>query len=459
VLAGKYKLVRVVGEGGMGVVYECEHIRMRQRMAIKMLLPDTVDHPDVIARFEREARASSGLRSRHAARVTDVDQTPDGLTYMVMEFLDGMDLGDLLAERGKVPAPDAVDYVLQACVAIIEAHDLGIVHRDLKPGNLFLANGPDGRIIKLLDFGISKVTDDASRLTTAESMMGTPLYMSPEQIRSARDVDARTDIWSLGVILYELLTGDVPFNGTTTQVAAAIVTDLVPPMGSEHGVPPGLSSVVMGALVKDPNARFQSVRELGAALLPFAAPSSTGVVAMDAALRQSQGPLSAAAPGAALPRTAATQHPATLVDPPRRTHVIAILGGILLGVAVLTGIGVAVALKARATRPDARPDPSLGVSTQPSAATLLATVSAPSSTTAASPTTSSLVVEGPVPATSASSGPTSVSSTGRPVTSSRGPKGAGSAPSTQGGTQGNTRVPTATPAATPAASVELPPHL
>jgi serine/threonine-protein kinase len=276
VIAGKYEILRVVGEGGMGVVFEGVHVKMRQRVAIKMLLPDTLSLPDVVARFEREARASGQLRSRHAARVMDVDQTPDGIPYMVMEFLEGDDLGTQIDTRGKIPVAESVDYLLQACVAIDEAHAAGIVHRDLKPSNLFLARGPEGAIVKLLDFGISKVTTEADRLTSAESVMGTPLYMSPEQVRSARNVDERTDIWSLGVILYELLSGTTPFSGTTTQVAAAVVTDDVPPILVDHGAPPALQEIVLRALQRDRTRRQSSARELASALLPFADPSSTG---------------------------------------------------------------------------------------------------------------------------------------------------------------------------------------
>ncbi len=337
VLSGKYKLVRVIGEGGMGVVYEGEHIRIGQRVAIKMLLAETPDQTDLVARFEREARASARLKSRHSARVTDVDQTPDGLTYMVMELLHGCDLGVVLDERTKLPVPEALDYVLQACAAIIEAHDLGIVHRDLKPANLFLSNGPDGTVVKLLDFGISKLTDEASKLTSAESIMGTPLYMSPEQIRSARDVDARTDIWSIGILLYELLSGDAPFSGTTTQVAAAIVTDEIPATLVGHGVPPELQAVVLRALTKDRNLRIQTARELAVALLPFVSPSSMGAQAIEATLRQSLGPTSVVAPSS---RSGSTLIPTTekALGPKRATSRVAM--GFVIGAAALAAAAV-----------------------------------------------------------------------------------------------------------------------
>ncbi len=340
VLGEKYKLLRIIGEGGMGVVYEGEHVRMGQRVAIKMLLPETIDQADVVKRFDREARAAARLKSRHAARVTDVDHTPDGLPYMVMELLHGSDLGDILADRIKLPGTEAVDYMLQACAAIIEAHDLGIVHRDLKPANLFLSDGPDGQIVKLLDFGISKVTGETSKLTSAESMMGTPLYMSPEQIRSARDVDARTDVWSLGVILYELLSGDAPFTGTTTQVAAAIVTDDVPPILTAHGVSPQLQAVVLRALTKDRNTRTQSARDFAAALLPFALPSSTGAQAIEGALRSSVGAVAGASLAPPPSRSASTLNPTTEKKLSARSATSRVAMGLVIGASALAAAAV-----------------------------------------------------------------------------------------------------------------------
>ena len=197
VIAGKYAIVRVLGEGGMGIVYEATHLKLRQRVAVKMLQREMLDHEIIVNRFEREARAAGQLRNRHTARVMDVDITADGLPYMVIEFLEGTDLDAELGRRGRFTVQEAVDFVLQACSAMIEAHQLGIVHRDLKPANLFLAVDGDARIIKVLDFGISKVPNEGegdSKLTTPDSVMGTALYMSPEQVRSTGTVDARSDI-------------------------------------------------------------------------------------------------------------------------------------------------------------------------------------------------------------------------------------------------------------------------
>ena len=280
VVAGKYTVVRVVGEGGMGIVYEATHQRLRQRVALKMLLPSMLENEVFVSRFEREARAAAQLRGRHCARVMDVDVTADGLPYIVMDFLKGHDLQIEIERRGWLPIAEAVDYVLQACAAMVEAHQVGIIHRDLKPSNLFLereSDGADVYVVKVLDFGISKVGDDAdSRLTDADAVMGTALYMSPEQVKASRTVDARADIWALGVILYEALSGRVPWTGSTPQVAAMIVTEDAPDLQSFRQVPPGLAAIVHRCLQRDPNERFQDVKALASALAPFALPGSAG---------------------------------------------------------------------------------------------------------------------------------------------------------------------------------------
>ncbi len=270
VFVGKYRLDRIIGEGGMGVVFEAVHLRLRQRVAIKMLQPHVLGDPEFVARFEREARAVATLESPNVAKVLDVDTSPEGLPFMVIEFLEGDDLADELERRGKLPTEEAVALVMEACVPIAQAHALGIVHRDLKPSNLFLATKGRERVLNLLDFGISKVTSDAeSKLTS--TALGTPDYMSPEQIRQSSDVDARADIWSLGIILYELLTGVTPFTGHPSAVIAAITADPIPPPRSlREDIPGGLEKVILRALEKDPRNRFPDIRSLSIALAPFA---------------------------------------------------------------------------------------------------------------------------------------------------------------------------------------------
>jgi serine/threonine-protein kinase len=270
----------------MGVVYEALHLRLRQRVAIKMLLPEMMSVPDVVSRFEREARAAGQLRGENAARVLDVEATAAGVPYMVMEFLDGHDLSDQIVRQGQLEIPQAVDYVLQACSAMREAHRLGIVHRDLKPSNLFLAKVEGRWVIKVLDFGISKVEDDReARVTGTQATVGTPLYMSPEQIRSAKHVDPRTDIWSLGIILYELLAGKTPYEGSTTAAAVAICVDAVPSLRAVRpDVPPLLEEVILKALAKERNDRFPTVEALASALAPFAGPSGVAMMASQPSL-------------------------------------------------------------------------------------------------------------------------------------------------------------------------------
>ncbi|MCC6901004.1 MAG: serine/threonine protein kinase [Polyangiaceae bacterium] len=272
-LAGKYEILRRVGEGGMGVVYEALHQRLGERVAIKLLREQDRQSTEVVARFEREARMAAKLKSANVARIHDVDTMPDGTPFIVMEFLEGRDLDMELARRGPLPILEGVDYVLQACSAVQEAHERGIIHRDLKPHNLFLCGEGRDRRIKLLDFGISKLTEADSSVTATRSALGTPLYMSPEQIRSSRRADARSDIWSLGVILYEVLTGTTPFTGeSATAVVAAITADPVQsPREHRSELPDALVRVMLRALEKDPDRRFQTVSEMAAELAPFSA--------------------------------------------------------------------------------------------------------------------------------------------------------------------------------------------
>ena len=208
-LAGKYRVERVLGAGGMGVVVLARHVQLDQLVALKFLLAQSLTNPKVVARFEREARAVVKLKSEHVARVLDVGTMEAGAPYIVMEYLEGEDLSQTVERRGPLPVAEAVDYLLQACEALAEAHGMGIVHRDLKPGNLFLTRRVDGKsLVKVLDFGISKLEGGREdlALTQPAEVVGSPKYMSPEQLRASRLADARSDIWSLGVILYELIT-------------------------------------------------------------------------------------------------------------------------------------------------------------------------------------------------------------------------------------------------------------
>ena len=420
-LAGKYQLIRKLGEGGMGVVYEAMHTRIQQRVAIKMLLPEVLELPEVVPRFEREARAAGKLRSDNTARVLDVDLSENGLPYMVMEYLDGVDLGHMLEKQGALPITDAVDYVLQACNAMAEAHAEGVIHRDLKPSNLFVTNA--GRKVKVLDFGISKLENDKeARVTATQAVVGTPLYMSPEQVRSAKHVDARTDIWSLGIILYELVTGRTPFEGSTTAAAAAICIDNPPPIAQfRQGVPPDLEHAILVALQKEPSARFANVQLLAQAIAPFGSgaivapdtapvafpvpsqsnprmpsiPSRPDVLGSAATLHQSD-------PGSTGPRSAANPHTlpgwATHSSPGKRRsntiRAVVITAVVMLVAFIAIGVGLThhktpePAVTAEHTTPTTTaPTAPTAPAMMTATATETATVTAPMTTSGSSPTT------------------------------------------------------------------------
>ncbi len=277
VIAGKYRIEHLLGQGGMGVVLAGRHVHLEERVAIKLMLSEAAFNNEAVARFLREARAAARLESAHVARVSDVGTLADGRPYMVMEYLDGADLSQVLAQQGPLPIQDAVDYLLQASEAIAEAHSIGIVHRDLKPSNLFLTRRRDRTPhVKVLDFGISKVANVAgsadSAMTRTSAMMGSPLYMSPEQMTSVRDVDGRADIWALGIILYELLSGRPPFEGESLpQVCAAVLQGQAASLLSlRRDVPPELDAVVARCLAKTASHRFQDIAALAIALRPFA---------------------------------------------------------------------------------------------------------------------------------------------------------------------------------------------
>jgi serine/threonine-protein kinase len=255
----------------MGVVFAARQEELNRGVAIKFLLPSAVSSAEAVARFYREAQAAAALQSEHATHVYDVGHLDTGEPYFVMELLQGEDLDAMLERRGRLAPAEAVDIVAQACDAIAEAHSVGIVHRDLKPSNIFLAQRSGGAImVKVLDFGISKATigGDATPLTASASLMGSPFYMSPEQVREARTVDGRTDIWSLGIVLYELLTGQAPFAADAFGEICAQILTMHPanPRLTRPEVPEHLDAAVMRCLRKDPAQRFATVGELAAAL-------------------------------------------------------------------------------------------------------------------------------------------------------------------------------------------------
>ena len=269
ILDGKFRVDDIVGRGGMGTVYRAQHLALHEPVAIKVLHADAAADDEILTRFLREAQWAAKLRSEHVARIHDVGTTAEGLPYMVMELLEGADLGQLVEQNGALYPPIAVDLVLQACDALVEAHSLGIVHRDIKPTNLFVSYRPDHTaIVKVLDFGISKAAAGSDlSLTQTQSMLGTPAYMSPEQMRSARDVDQRTDIWSLGTVLYELVEARRPFQAESfSEMCVMVAVDPPQPLTNA----PELTEIITRCLEKAPAQRYANVAELMAALAPFA---------------------------------------------------------------------------------------------------------------------------------------------------------------------------------------------
>ncbi|MEI9952972.1 MAG: serine/threonine-protein kinase [Pseudomonadota bacterium] len=277
IVGNKYRVDGCLGEGGMGVVLSATHLELDAPVAIKVVREEFAGSRDIVERVLFEARAVARMRSSHVVRVLDVARLDSGCPYIVMEQLQGEDLGLALWERGPLSVPQAIDYLLQACDGLAEAHGLGIVHRDLKPGNLFLATTPEGVVLKVLDFGISKEINTPLRsisrtprtsLTSAGDPVGSPYYMAPEQMRASPDVDARADIWSLGAILFELLTGQCPFEGETlSEVCSKVLADDPPSLSLfSNGAAAELDPVIARCLHKNPALRYQTVSEFAAAL-------------------------------------------------------------------------------------------------------------------------------------------------------------------------------------------------
>jgi serine/threonine-protein kinase len=276
-LAGKYRVERRIGEGGMGLVFVARHLELDEPVAIKFLLPEAMSNREAVMRFAREARASVKIKSEHVARTLDVGKLENGAPYMVMEYLHGSDLGARLRQSGPLPFEQAVDFILQACQALADAHAIGIIHRDIKPSNLFVIRKTDGNeSLKVLDFGISKVTGVAAAgtdmgMTSTRSLMGSPLYMSPEQMASSRDVGVCSDIWSLGVTIHELLTGKPPFEAdNVTELCSKVLTQPTPRLRDwRPDAPERLQAVIDRCLEKQPEKRYSNVAELAIALMPF----------------------------------------------------------------------------------------------------------------------------------------------------------------------------------------------
>jgi eukaryotic-like serine/threonine-protein kinase len=368
VVAGKYRVERTLAEGGMGLVVLARHLHLEQSVALKFLRGDMSSEWDALARFAREVRAVAQLKSEHVAHVFDAGMTDDGVPYMVMEYLDGHSLARRLQTQGRLDVMSAVEYVIQACEGLAEAHSHGIVHRDIKPYNLFLVErSPGSHTIKIIDFGISKFAfSDAPNIVTGV-IVGSPCYMSPEQLRSTASVDHRTDVWSLGATLYELLAGQAAFDASQTlpELVAAILDGRGPALRQLRAdVSQELAAIVTRCLAKDREARFQSAGELAMALLPFA-PARARVPAERAAMMKPAfvtAQFESDPPPATTPPTALDDQPvvddeawlepkaeATASWSPRRRQV-----AILVGAAVLVSVAIVVASPDRQSKSPVR---------------------------------------------------------------------------------------------------------
>jgi serine/threonine-protein kinase len=338
VIDGKYRITGVVGAGGMGVVVEAAHVSLGRKVAIKLLRSQLLQNAVVVARFEREAKAAVVLRSEHVARVIDVGRLPGGEPFMVMELLEGSNLDDLVERDGPLAPEVAADYVLQACEAIAEAHAIGIIHRDLKPHNLFLTKRVDGSpLVKVLDFGISKVPNEDSILTRSTDVMGSPLYMAPEQLQGLR-TDARSDIWAIGGILFYLITGRTPFDGVTMSRLVSRVLGEKPRdiRKLRPDIPEQLAAAIERCLRKDPAERWPDVIALARAIDPLVPhrpvrPAERVVIASN----RPPPPATPAVP----PRAAARAQPSRA--PRRRRTPLLLLGA---GVLALVGVGIAASM-------------------------------------------------------------------------------------------------------------------
>jgi len=379
-LNDRYLIVRKLGEGGMGAVYEAKHQLTGRRLAIKCLHPQFQNNREVVERFHREAQAATAVGNEHIIEVTDMGAFEDKSPFIVLEFLDGIEFAKLLEDHPAMPIGRVVHIITQVCDALRNAHAQSIVHRDLKPENIYLVKrGQDSDFVKVLDFGISKMKENAeeigSGLTKTGMALGTPYYMSPEQAQGMRDVDHRTDIYAIGVILFQALTGRLPFDADSyPQLMVRILTQPVPSLRTyRQDIPPALDDLVLRAMAKDRSQRFATVEELAVALRGFASLNQAAVLVSDPIAPSNQGttPLAWA-------QTAPTQVAAeTVIVPKSKTPLYAGIGGGLLA-AVL---GIALMSKSPSDSPptDAAPpqDPKLTVGAAAAVPTTTPTPPAP----------------------------------------------------------------------------------
>lgn len=387
VVAQKYRIDREIGRGGMGIVYAATDLTLGRIVALKLLisaepqagrLPTAIGQEDR-ARFMREARATASLRGEHVAQVYEAGVTPQGVPFLAMELLHGEDLDRYVQRRGPLPYGEACDLLIQACVALAEAHQLGIVHRDLKPQNFFIQPPRDatGPKLKVLDFGISKVSSEADLALTQTSMtMGSPRYMSPEQVRSSKYVDARADIWALGAVLFEAIAGRPLFNeSTASALHAQIIADAATPLRHVRVDAPGeIEQIILRCVEKDPARRFATTLELAQALAPFATPAGRDVAGrllaahgftMPTSVTSQAVPYPAGTPGYA-PTGHPVSHPAARRPPAKSGSLlwlwillgsIALLGVLAVVIAAVSAMALGAAVSTAAQLPSGSASP------------------------------------------------------------------------------------------------------
>lgn len=271
VVASRYRLLRVLGRGGMAVVYLADDQKLGRPVALKVVEDELRRDPEICARFSREARATKGLPTWFLVNVLDDGVAENGAPYLAMDYLYGKDLGAVLRNQETLPWDQAVAIIVQACAGVAAAHDAGIIHRDLKPANLFLENTTDGIHVHVVDFGVSKDHRSAMKLTNPSCVLGTMGFMSPEQLRNAGSVDARSDVWALAVILYRMIVGSMPLRGNTAQIIGRTIDDEPLPRITRLDVPRALTKVIARALDKNPQGRPPDARAFAHALAPFTA--------------------------------------------------------------------------------------------------------------------------------------------------------------------------------------------
>jgi len=401
-VANKYEVERVLGRGGAGIVVAARNIDLDERVALKFLRPDVAEFPEVVARFAREARAAVSIKNEHVCRVLDVGTLPSGAPFMVMEYLEGRDLYRVMRERGALPVAEAAEYVLQVCEALSFAHARGMVHRDIKPENIFLIEPKEGiPYVKVLDFGISKgaLTNGVSNdsLVKTGALLGTPAYMSPEQIRATTGVDPRADIWAIGIVLYELLTARPAFTADSVpQMAAAILEQQPISVRQVRGeIPLELTAIVERCLSKKREDRPQNVAELATLLLPFAPKRAR--ISVERATSVLQGKLAPSEMPPPMPVEAANP---SAPERPARPWLIA------LGAIVLVGAGVVIGLSKPSAPEMAKPDP---IVTPPPVVSVASAASIPSSSASApAPSASAPMASASAPVASASASASAV---------------------------------------------------